>query len=194
MMVEAIKGGEATGLATFWRKNDELDVFDLSAAHLPCVHECTGASHVTPLKQDPPSFPWKNVRNILLLFCCAFYVSLVLMKSATIVRKRGAAQNVADVGEVEARRTRADQISENEKLIQIVYAALLRRHPKSRTRGRLGTPAEIVLCMLQWKELCVGQSIRLPCPKPAILELASPTKSRAVLRFTGSPIRQAVRP
>jgi transposase, IS5 family len=48
---------------------------------------------------------------------------------------------------------RADQILEDEKLIQIVYDALLRRHPKSRTRGRLGTPAEIVLRMLLLKHI-----------------------------------------
>jgi IS5 family transposase len=47
----------------------------------------------------------------------------------------------------------ADQILEDEKLVQIVYEALLRRHPKSRTRGRLGTPAEIVLRMLLLKHI-----------------------------------------
>jgi len=34
-----------------------------------------------------------------------------------------------------------------------VYEALVRRHPKSRTRGRLGTPAEIVLRMLLLKHI-----------------------------------------
>ena len=47
----------------------------------------------------------------------------------------------------------ADQILEDEKLVHIVYEALLRRHPKSRTRGRLGTPAEIVLRMLLLKHI-----------------------------------------
>jgi IS5 family transposase len=47
----------------------------------------------------------------------------------------------------------ADQILEDEKLVQIVYEALQRRHPKSRTRGRLGTPAEIVLRMLLLKHI-----------------------------------------
>lgn len=48
---------------------------------------------------------------------------------------------------------RADQILEDEKLVTIVYEALLRRHPKSRTRGRLGTPAEIVMRMLLLKHI-----------------------------------------
>jgi IS5 family transposase len=47
----------------------------------------------------------------------------------------------------------ADRILEDEKLVQIVCDALLRRHPKSRTRGRLGTPAEIVLRMLLLKHI-----------------------------------------
>jgi IS5 family transposase len=47
----------------------------------------------------------------------------------------------------------ADQILEDEKLVQIVFEALQRRHPNSRTRGRLGTPAEIVLRMLLLKHI-----------------------------------------
>jgi IS5 family transposase len=47
----------------------------------------------------------------------------------------------------------ADQILEDEKLLNFVYEALVRRHPKSRTRGRLGAPAEIVLRMLLLKHI-----------------------------------------
>jgi IS5 family transposase len=47
----------------------------------------------------------------------------------------------------------ADKVLEDEQLITAVYEALLRRHPKSRTRGRLGTPAEIVLRMLLLKHI-----------------------------------------
>jgi transposase, IS5 family len=47
----------------------------------------------------------------------------------------------------------ADQVLEDEKLVNVVYEALLQRHPKSRTRGRLGTPAEIVLRMLLLKHI-----------------------------------------
>ena len=47
----------------------------------------------------------------------------------------------------------ADQILEDEKLLDLVYEALVRRHPRSRTRGRLGAPAEIVLRMLLLKHI-----------------------------------------
>lgn len=47
----------------------------------------------------------------------------------------------------------ADQILDDEKLLNLVYEALVRRHPKSRTRGRLGAPAEIVLRMLLLKHI-----------------------------------------
>jgi IS5 family transposase len=47
----------------------------------------------------------------------------------------------------------ADQILEDEKLLSIVYESLVRRHPKSRTRGRLGVPAEIVVRMLLLKHI-----------------------------------------
>ena len=47
----------------------------------------------------------------------------------------------------------ADQLLEDEQLLNAVYEALVRRHPKSRTRGRLGVPAEIVVRMLLLKHL-----------------------------------------
>jgi len=47
----------------------------------------------------------------------------------------------------------ADRILEDEQLIQAVPEALLQRRPKSRTRGRRGYPAEIVLRMLLWKHI-----------------------------------------
>ena len=47
----------------------------------------------------------------------------------------------------------ADQILEDEQLIQAVQEALLKRRPKSRTRGRRGYPAEIVLRMLLLKHI-----------------------------------------
>jgi len=49
--------------------------------------------------------------------------------------------------------SQADQILEDEQLIQAVYDALLKRHPKSRTRGRRGVAAEIVLRMLLLKHI-----------------------------------------
>jgi IS5 family transposase len=47
----------------------------------------------------------------------------------------------------------ADQILEDEKILNLVYEALVQRHPKSRTRGRLGAPAEVVLRMLLLKHI-----------------------------------------
>ena len=46
-----------------------------------------------------------------------------------------------------------DTLLADRQLIQIVYEALARRHPKSRTRGRPGTPAEVVLRLLVLKHL-----------------------------------------
>ena len=47
----------------------------------------------------------------------------------------------------------ADRLLEDEQLIQAVQEALLKRRPKSRTRGRRGYPAEIVLRMLLLKHI-----------------------------------------
>jgi IS5 family transposase len=47
----------------------------------------------------------------------------------------------------------ADQVLEDEQLINKVYEALLKRRPKSRTRGRRGVAAEIVLRMMLLKHI-----------------------------------------
>jgi transposase, IS5 family len=47
----------------------------------------------------------------------------------------------------------ADRILEDEELLNSVYEALVQRHPNSRTRGRLGIPAEIVIRMLLLKHI-----------------------------------------
>jgi IS5 family transposase len=47
----------------------------------------------------------------------------------------------------------ADQVLEDEQLVTVVYEALARRSPKSRTRGRRGTPAEVVLRLLLLKHV-----------------------------------------
>ena len=47
----------------------------------------------------------------------------------------------------------ADQVLEDEQLVKAVYEALGKRHPKSRTRGRRGIAAEIVLRMLLLKHI-----------------------------------------
>src|SRR6202007_2577184 len=47
----------------------------------------------------------------------------------------------------------ADEILDDEELIDAIYEALRRRRPKSATRGRKGTPAEVALRMLALKHM-----------------------------------------
>jgi IS5 family transposase len=47
----------------------------------------------------------------------------------------------------------ADQVLADEQIVAAVFEALAKRHPKSRSRGRLGTPAEIVLRLLVLKHI-----------------------------------------
>ena len=61
------------------------------------------------------------------------------------------AEEVSDLRE--AWMTHADQVLADERIVAAVYEALLGRHPKSRNRGRLGTPAEVVLRLLVLKHV-----------------------------------------
>ncbi len=47
----------------------------------------------------------------------------------------------------------ADRVLADEQIVAAVYEALSRRHPNSRRRGRLGTPAEVVLRLLVLKHV-----------------------------------------
>jgi IS5 family transposase len=47
----------------------------------------------------------------------------------------------------------ADQVLADEQIVAVVYEALAKRFPKSRSRGRLGTPAEVVLRLLVLKHV-----------------------------------------
>ena len=47
----------------------------------------------------------------------------------------------------------ADQALADEEIVAAVYEALAKRHPKGRSRGRLGTPAEVVLRLLVLKHI-----------------------------------------
>ena len=49
--------------------------------------------------------------------------------------------------------THADWVLADEQIVGAVYEALSRRHPKSRSRGRLGAPAEVVLRLLILKHI-----------------------------------------
>ena len=48
---------------------------------------------------------------------------------------------------------KVDKFLEDEDLVKIIKGALEKRHPNSRTRGRLGTPAEVVLRLMALKHL-----------------------------------------
>ena len=47
----------------------------------------------------------------------------------------------------------ADQVLADEALVTAVYDALSRRHPRSKSRGRLGAPADMVLRLLILKHI-----------------------------------------
>src|SRR5207302_10021692 len=47
----------------------------------------------------------------------------------------------------------ADQVLANNEIVAAVYEALARRHPHSRSRGRRGAPAEVVLRLLVLKHM-----------------------------------------
>lgn len=49
--------------------------------------------------------------------------------------------------------THADRVLADEQIVGAVYEALATRHPKSRSRGRLGAPAEVVLRLLILKHV-----------------------------------------
>jgi len=61
------------------------------------------------------------------------------------------AEEVSDLREEWMKR--ADQVLEDEQLVATVYEALAKRSPKSRTRGRRGTPAEVVMRLLLLKHM-----------------------------------------
>src|SRR5688500_7540499 len=61
------------------------------------------------------------------------------------------AEEVADLWEGWMRQV--DEVLTDPELLNIVYDALVRRYPKSRTRGRKGTPAEVVLRLLLLKHM-----------------------------------------
>jgi IS5 family transposase len=47
----------------------------------------------------------------------------------------------------------ADRVLADGEIVAAVYEALAKRHPKSRSRGRHGTPAEVVLRLLVLKHI-----------------------------------------
>src|SRR5277367_819290 len=61
------------------------------------------------------------------------------------------AEEVSDLRE--AWMTHADEVLADESIVAAVYEALVQRHPKSRSRGRPGTPADVVLRLLVLKHV-----------------------------------------
>jgi IS5 family transposase len=61
------------------------------------------------------------------------------------------AEEVSDLRE--AWMAHADQVLADEEILSSVHEALSKRHPKSRCRGRKGTPAEVVLRLLVLKHV-----------------------------------------
>lgn len=61
------------------------------------------------------------------------------------------AEEVEDLRE--AWMNHADRVLQDEELVAAVYEALAKRRPKSRSRGRPGTPAEVVLRLLILKHI-----------------------------------------
>jgi len=60
----------------------------------------------------------------------------------------------AEVGDLrEAWMVHADAVLDDEEIVAIVYEALGKRHPKSRSRGRRGAPADVVLRLLTLKHI-----------------------------------------
>jgi hypothetical protein len=61
------------------------------------------------------------------------------------------AEEVKDLHE--AWMKHADQVLGDKEIVPAIYEALAKRHPQSRTRGRPGTPAEVVLRLLVLKHM-----------------------------------------
>src|SRR5215831_16364661 len=61
------------------------------------------------------------------------------------------AEDVSDLSE--GWMEHADRVLARDQIVAAVYVALARRHPKSRSRGRLGSPAEMVLRLLILKHI-----------------------------------------
>ena len=66
---------------------------------------------------------------------------------------RGLAEDIEGLWEPWMRMRLVDELLEDEQLVDTVYEALGERHPQSRSRGRMQTPAEVVLRLLLLKHI-----------------------------------------
>src|SRR5215475_8271805 len=70
---------------------------------------------------------------------------------------------------------KVDEILDDEELINTVYEALRRRHPQSATRGRMGTPAEIVIRLMVLKHVRGWSYETLECEVRATPNFCKPS-------------------
>jgi IS5 family transposase len=76
------------------------------------------------------------------------------MRNDTLLLPWGRSRSTEEVSDLrEEWMPHADQVLADEQIVAAVYEALARRHPKSRSRGRLGAPAEVVLRLLVLKHI-----------------------------------------
>jgi hypothetical protein len=74
----------------------------------------------------------------------------------------------------------ADEVLGDEQILTVVYEALGMRHQLSRTRGRKGTPAEVVLRLRVGREDDVGYSAAVsPSASRCFKSANSSTRSNA---------------
>jgi transposase, IS5 family len=83
-----------------------------------------------------------------------------------------------------------DQLLDDEAIVAAVYEALGRRHPKSRSRGRLGAPADVALRLLLLKHVRNWSNGFLSAKCAPIWSIATSPASAAARCLT--PIRSTV--
>src|SRR4029077_1977404 len=92
--------------------------------------------------------------------CCGRMAPRRDARGRTMIETRRAQRSFGDgliADEVkdlhEAWMKHADQVLGDKEIVAAIYEALAKRHPQSRTRGRPGTPAEVVLRLLVLKHM-----------------------------------------
>src|SRR5712691_10269417 len=94
----------------------------------------------------------------------------------------------------------ADEVLADEEIVAAVYEALAKRHPKSRCRGRRGTPADVVLRLLILKHIRNSQAKRFSAEIPqgvkrsaTVLEQLALEGLRQELDVMRSRVRQVMK-
>jgi IS5 family transposase len=94
------------------------------------------------------------------MICCVRTLARESLGGRTVIEMRRAQLSFGDglIAEAvddlrEDWMEHADQVVADEQIVAAVYEALAKRHPQSRSRGRLGGPAEVVLRLLILKHI-----------------------------------------